>query len=212
MPGIAAKICGLQNEEALAAAVSGGASYVGFVFYPPSRHAIGLEQGQKLAALARTMSPQVKRVGLIVEARDDEVVRIARTVPLDFLQIHGHEPPERVAQIKAMTGLPAIKALRMMEAKHLDSIAAYDDISDMLLFDSRIGNEPSGGPSAWDLLKDRAFRKPWLLAGGLTATNLAQAVHATGAKIVDVSSGVEDASGRKTPEKIKQFLELSAGL
>lgn len=212
MSVVKAKICGLQDEATLAAAIEGGAGYVGFVFYPPSRHAVGLEQGRKLAELARAMSPQVKRVGLIVEARDEEVMQITRGVPLDFVQLHGHEPPVRVAQIKTATGLPAIKALRMMEARHLESVSAYEDVADMLLFDSRIGNEPSGGPSAWDLLKDRSFRKPWLLAGGLKAGNLEQAVRATGAKIVDVSSGVETADGRKDPLMIKEFLELAERL
>lgn len=212
MSGVAAKICGIQDEIALKAAIACGAGYVGFVFYSPSRHAIGLEQGRILASLAQAISPRVKRVGLIVEARDDEIVRITQTVPLDFLQIHGHEPPERVAQIKATTGLQAIKALRMMEAKHLEAVPAYEGVADLLLFDSRIGNEPSGGPSAWDLLKGRSFRKPWMLAGGLTSANLAQAVLATGAKNVDVSSGVEDDSGRKTPDKIREFLDLAARL
>lgn len=207
MSGVEVKICGLQDEASLVAAVSGGACYVGFVFYPPSRHAVGLEQGRRLAALARDLSPHVKRVGLLVEARDEEVIRIAGEVSLDFLQLHGHEPPPRVAQIKAMTGLQTIKALRMMEPNHLESVAAYEDVADRFLFDSRIGNEPSGGPSAWELLKGKTFRKPWLLAGGLTALNLEDAVRSTGATIIDVSSGVEDSSGLKTPEKIRAFLE-----
>ncbi|MER2520783.1 MAG: phosphoribosylanthranilate isomerase [Bdellovibrionales bacterium] len=210
MSGVSAKICGLQDEIALEAAILGGASYVGFVFFPPSRHAIKYDQAQKLAARARDLSPQVQRVGLFADAQDDEILQALRYVQLDLLQLHGHEPPQRIAQIKAMTGLGTIKALRMMKPEHLDAIATYEEVSDLLLFDSRIGNEPSGGPSAWDLLKNRAFRKPWLLAGGLTATNLEQAVRATGAGIVDVSSGVEDASGRKNPEKIKEFLALAA--
>ncbi len=203
------KICGLQDEAALAAAVEGGAAYIGFVFFPPSRNFITVATARMLAALA---PKHIMKTGLFVDARDDEVRAVLDAVPLDLLQLHGQETPERIAAIRAVTGLPVMKALRLKSPEHFAAIPAYAAVADRLLFDSRIGDEPSGGPINWSSLKGRAFGKPWMLAGGLTAENVAEAVALSGATSVDVSSGVEDATGRKSPAKIREFLAVATGL
>ena len=204
---IAVKICGLQDEASLAAAVEGGAAMVGFVFCPASGNAIAAERAAALAALVP--SP-VQKVGLFVDASDDAVRAVLRQVPLDLLQLHGAETPERVAELRRATGVSVMKALRLKTREQFDAIAPYEAVADRLLFDSRIGNEPSGGPLDWALLKGRRFSKPWMLAGGLTASNLAEAVLQSGAAAVDVSSGVEDAPFRKSPAKIRAFLTAAA--
>lgn len=206
---VAVKICGIAEDAGLRAAIEGGAGFVGFVFYPPSKNAIKPDDARRLAKL---VPPHVKKVGLFVDAGDDELRAVTNAVPLDLLQLHGQETPARVAAIKALSGLPVMKALRMQTPGHLDAIPAYEAVADRLLFDSRIGTEPSGGPINWALLKGRRFTKPWMLAGGLTTDNLAEAVRVSGASIVDVSSGVEDTSGRKSPDKIRAFIALARSL
>ncbi|MGE3623521.1 MAG: phosphoribosylanthranilate isomerase [Bdellovibrionales bacterium] len=203
------KICGINDEPGLRAALEAGARYVGFVFYPPSRNIIGPDDAAKLAAL---VPPHVTKTGLFVDAANDDMRAVLARVPLDLIQLHGKETPQRVTEVRELAGKPVMMAIRLMEPAHLDRIPAYETVADRLLFDSRMGAEASGGPIDWTLLKGRSFKKPWLLAGGLTARNLAEAVAASGAKTVDVSSGVEDSPGRKSPDKIREFIKLAAGL
>jgi phosphoribosylanthranilate isomerase len=204
---IAVKICGLRDEESLHAAIDGGAAYVGFVFFPPSKNFIGTDVAQKLASL---VPHTIIKTGLFVDASDDDIKRVLDHVPLNVLQLHGAETPERIATIKSLTGLPVMKALRVGMRAHLAAIPPYAAVADRLLFDSRIGHEPSGGPIDWALLKNQTFGKPWMLAGGLTAHNLAEAVAKSGAVAVDVSSGVEDTPGHKSPAKIRDFLAVAS--
>src|ERR1700722_9917113 len=203
------KICGIHDEAGLRAAIDGGAKYVGFVFYPKSKNAITPEEARKLAAL---VPAHVIKTGLFVDAEGTYVRAIAQTIPLNMIQLHGMETPQMVAEIGRLTRLPVMKALRMREEKDLAAVPPYEAVADRLLFDSRIGNEPSGGPINWALLKGRTFKKPWMLAGGLNTHNLSEAVHASGAKAVDVSSGVEDRPGHKSPDKIRAFLKIAAQL
>ena len=209
MSRVHAKICGIQDDAALTAAIEGGAAFVGFVFYPPSRNAVTATTAR---ALAEKVPRHITKVGLLVDATDDLVRALLDEVPLDLLQLHGVETPERVAALKALTGLPIMKALRLKTPQQLEAASLYEAVADRLLFDSRIGNESSGGPIDWRLLKGRHFTKPWMLAGGLTAANLAEAVRQSGATAVDVSSGVEDETGHKNPAKIREFLAVAAGL
>ena len=117
--------------------------------------------------------PQVTKTGLFVDARDDELRAVTGLIPLDLIQLHGKETPARVAEVRALTGLPVMMAIRLVTAANLESVPAYEDVADRLLFDSRYaGAEASGGPIDWPLLKGRIFKKPWLLAGGLTTQNL----------------------------------------
>jgi phosphoribosylanthranilate isomerase len=205
------KICGLQDEASLCAAIEGGAAMVGFVFSPLSKNAIAPEAAKRLAGL---VPAHVEKVGLFVDAGDAEIKAVLSQVPLDLLQLHGIETPERVAGLRRTTGVKAMKALRLKTAAQFDVLPAYEAVADRLLFDSRIGNELSGGPLDWAMLakelRGRTFAKPWMLAGGLNAGNLAEAVRLSGATAVDVSSGVEDAPFRKSPEKIREFLAVAA--
>jgi phosphoribosylanthranilate isomerase len=206
---LAVKICGLQDEAALRAAIEGGAAMAGFVFYPLSKNAIAPKAARRLAAL---VPPSILKVGLFVDAEDEEVKQVLAEAPLDLLQLHGTETPQRVAELRRLTGLPVMKALRLKTPQQFDAIPSYEAVADRLLFDSRIGNEPSGGPLDWTLLKGWQFSKPWILAGGLSAANLAEAVRMSGAMAVDVSSGVEDSPHHKSPAKIREFLSVASRL
>jgi phosphoribosylanthranilate isomerase len=203
------KICGIHDEAGLRAAVEGGAKYIGLVFYAKSKNAITPEEARKLAAMVPS---NVIKTGLFVDAEGTYVRAIAQTIPLNMIQLHGVETPQMVAEIGRLTRLPVMKALRMRTEEDLKAVPAYEAVADRLLFDSRIGNEPSGGPINWDLLKGRTFKKPWVLAGGLNTHNLSEAVHTSGARAVDVSSGVEDRPGHKSPDKIRAFLTIAAKL
>ena len=209
---IEVKICGLRDAASVTAAVDTGAHYVGFVFHRSSTRFIAPEEARILAAL---VPPSVMRTGLFVDVTDKELREVLREVPLDLLQLHGNETPARVKALRAMTGLPVMKALRIATAEHLAPLADFEAVADRLLFDTRIGEEPTGGTGKsfdWTLLKGHQITKPWMLAGGLKVSNLAEAVRITGAHIVDVSSGVEDAEGRKDPAKIREFIALASRL
>lgn len=209
---IEVKICGLRDAVSVKAAVEAGARYVGFVFHRASTRFIAPEEA---LALAAAVPPSARRTGLFVDASDEELRTVLREVPLDLLQLHGNETPERVAAVRALTGLPVMKALRIATAGHLEPVPDFEAVADRLLFDTRVGEEPTGGTGKsfdWTLLQGRQFTKPWMLAGGLRASNLVEAVRVTGARTVDVSSGVEDAEGHKNPANIREFIALAAGL
>ncbi len=207
---VRAKICGINSAQAMEAAVGGGASHVGLVFYPPSPRAVTPEAAAALAALV----PQgVTKVGLIVDADDAMIARILDAVPLDMLQLHGAETPARVAEIKTKFGLAAMKAIKIAEPGDVAAAAAYHDAADWLLFDAQppadmAGALPGGNALAfeWGWLAGRRVSLPWMLAGGIDATNVGEAVARSGAVHIDVSSGVEDAPGAKNPDKIRAFL------
>lgn len=211
-----AKICGLSTSETLEVAVAAGAAYIGLNFYPPSPRAVTLAQA---AALAGRVPERVRRVGLVVDADDAFLVELVRQVPLEILQLHGKETPQRVAEIRALTGREVMKVVSVAEAGDLEAVAAFLPVVDRLLFDAKPpasmkGALPGGNALAfdWQLLAGRSWPRPWMLAGGLTAENLAEAVRLTGARTLDVSSGVESAPGRKDPEKIRAFLSAARGL
>ena len=205
---VTVKICGLTSAEAVSAAVDGGAGLTGFVFYPPSPRFLAPAAA---AALARLVPEGILKVGLVVDADDVFIDAILAAVPLDLLQLHGKESPERVAAVKARFGLPVMKAVAISGHADLETARAYEAIADRLLFDAvppKDATRPGGNALAfdWALLKGAAWQCPWMLAGGLDAWNVAEAVRISGATAVDVSSGVEDAPGVKNVEKIKAFL------
>ena len=208
------KICGLSDEAAVAAAVDGGAKFVGFVFFPKSpRHVTPARAG----GLARNVPKDVTRVGLVVDATDDLLADIANTAGLDMLQLHGAETPARAAEIRKRFGLKVMKVVPVAEFGDVAKARAYEAICDRLMFDAMPpmgASRPGGNARAfdWALLKGLKTKLPWLLAGGLTAQNLATAVRLSGAKAVDVSSGVEDRPGVKSILKIKEFLQAAAVL
>ena len=206
------KICGLSTPEAVAAATRGGAKYIGFAFFPPSPRNLN---PMDAAPLVRTVPPNITRVGLVVDGDDSFFDAIMSHVPLDMLQFHGSESPERVAEIKNRYGLPVMKSVPIAGSGDIEKARAYEGSADRLLFDARPpagASRPGGNALAfdWELIRDETWKLPWMLAGGLTTENLAEAVAASGAACVDVSSGVEDAPGVKNIEKITAFLEAAA--
>jgi phosphoribosylanthranilate isomerase len=210
------KICGLNSESSVAAAAAGGAEYVGFIFYPPSPRAIG---APRAAELAKGVPAGIVKVGLFVDAGDAAIGKVLAAVTLDMLQLHGDETPRRAKEIRRRFGLPVMKALRIASAADLAAADEYLPAVDRLLFDAKPPPEMTGalpGGNAlsfdWSLIAGRSWARPWMLSGGLNAGNLARAIAATGAAAIDVSSGVEDAPGRKNPDKIAAFLKLAATL
>jgi phosphoribosylanthranilate isomerase len=213
--GIAAKICGLTTVAAVRAAVAGGADYLGFVFYPPSPRAVSPAEVARLCAAAPA---GVVRVGLFVDADDATIAAVLGAAPIDILQFHGGESPGRVAEVKARFARPVMKAVPVGGREDLPIAARYQDVADLLLFDARPPARPdalpggNGVPFDWEVLAGRRWRRPWFLSGGLTAETLAQAVRSSGARAVDVSSGVERRPGVKDPAKIRAFLAATRGL
>lgn len=212
---VAAKICGINHPDALAAALAGGAAMIGLVFFERSpRHVAPVFA----ADLARQVPAGVEAVGLFVDPDDELLDHVLDLVPLDLLQLHGNESPERLAAIRARTGLKVMKAIKVAEAGDLDAVAAYAGVADRLLFDAkpprRVDALPGGNGLAfdWTLLAGRNWPVPWMLSGGLDADNLAEAVRISNAPAVDVSSGVEDRPGHKDPARIRRFLAVAAGL
>lgn len=213
---VQAKICGVNTPAAIDAAVSGGASFVGFMFYAPSPRAVTPETA---AALATAVPPGTMKVGVLVDDSDDRIAAILARLPLDLLQLHGQETPDRVAAIKRRFGVPVMKVVKIAEPADLAVADRYLDRADWLLFDAKAppqmsGALPGGNALAfdWQLLAGRSWPLPWMLSGGLTADNLAEAVRISGARTVDVSSGVESRPGRKDPARIASFLAVAAGL
>lgn len=208
------KICGLTDEIAVQTAVEHEADMVGFVFYPASPRNVSAEQAE---ALLRDVPSGIDRVGLFVDPETDFLDKILAKARLDLLQLHGDETPERCRAISVYFGLPIIKALKVSTKADLKQAKLYEDAVDWLMFDARPpqdGALPGGNGVAfdWTLLKGVEFKRPWLLAGGLTPDNLSQAVRQSGATAVDVSSGVESAPGKKDPKKIAAFLAAAKSL
>lgn len=213
MNEVRVKICGLTEAGALAAAVAAGAAYVGFVFFPRSpRH---LEPAQA-APLAASVPPGVAKVALTVDADDAALDAILDVVPLDMLQLHGQETPERVREVRARYGLPVMKAVGVADEGDLAAVLDYSLAADQILVDAKApkGAALPGGnglPFDWRLVAQRRWLRPWMLAGGLTAENVAEAIRLTNARQVDVSSGVESAPGVKDPAKIAAFAKAALG-
>ncbi|HZL41490.1 MAG TPA: phosphoribosylanthranilate isomerase [Pseudolabrys sp.] len=205
------KICGLSTPQALDVALESGADLVGFVFFPPSPRNLGLET-------ARTLGERVKgragKVALTVDAGDETLTGIVEALKPDMLQLHGSESPERVTELRKRFGLPVMKALPIAERKDLARANLYKKIADRLIFDARPPQDATrpgglGSPFDWNLLKEIDPGIPFMLSGGLDAGNVAEALRITRAPGVDVSSGVERASGEKDPDKIRAFIRAA---
>jgi phosphoribosylanthranilate isomerase len=211
-----AKICGINSRPALDAAIAGGAAFVGFVFYPRSPRVL---TPAAAAALAAAVPPGIRKVALVVDEPDARLAEIRAVVSIDMLQLHGKETPARVAEIRKRFGLPVMKAISIAAAADLATAETYVGHADWLLFDAKPPPQmtdalPGGNALSfdWQLLSGRTWPLPWMLSGGLNEGNLAEAVRISGAGVVDVSSGVEDKPGLKSPAKIAAFLELAARL
>ena len=210
------KICGISTPESAAAVSKAGARLAGLNFYPRSPRSMTPEQAARVAA---ALAPGVAKVGLFVDPEDDLIETVMKSVPLDMLQLHGEETPERVAALKARFERPVMKVLKIARKEDLKQVAAYAGVADRFLFDARPPKDrkdalPGGNAVAldWRILAGQRFPKPWMLAGGLKPENLKQAVEISGAKAVDTASGVESAPGVKDPERIRAFMEVARSL
>lgn len=205
---VSVKICGLADARAVAAAVEGGAAFVGFVFFRRSPRFITAEAA---GALINGLPRSVASVGLFVNPTDGELETALTHARLDMIQLHGAETAARVDQVRLLAGLPVIKAVGVATARDVIQAKAFENHADWLLFDAkppRDAARPGGNAAAfdWTLLRAHTGRTPWMLAGGLTRGNAMAAVRASGARALDVSSGVETAPGVKSPAKIRAFL------
>ncbi len=200
------KICGLKTPETVQAAVAGGAAFVGFMFYEKSPRHVTPAQA---ASLAKALPASVRKVAVTVDADDAMLDGIARDVAFDFIQMHGAEDAARIDAVKRKFGVGVMKALAISTAADLERVRDFAN-ADMLLFDAKApaGAPPGGNAIAfdWTLLAGRDWPQPWFLSGGLTPENVGDAVSTSGAKFVDVSSGVEIRRGEKSVEKITAFL------
>lgn len=203
------KICGLSDEEGVDAALDAGADLLGFVFFPKSPRHVALDRAVELARRARG---KAGLVALTVDAGDAMLMEIARGLRPDLLQLHGRETAERVAAIRGLTGIRVMKATGVAEAADLAALLAYE--ADQLLLDAkppRNAMRPGGNGVAfdWSILAGFSSETPWLLSGGLNPDNVAEAIWATAAPGVDVSSGVESSPGRKDPALIQAFVQAA---
>jgi len=202
------KICGINSAAAADAAI--GADFCGLVFHPRSPRHVSPDAAR---ALADRIRGRARLVTLVADADDDTIAAALAAIRPDLLQLHGRETPERAAAIGARFGVPLIKAFAIDEASDFAAVPAYAPLAEMFLFDAKApsGAVPGGHGVAfdWQLLNNRRFARPWLLAGGLSAENVARAVAVSGAPGVDVSSGVETAPGVKSPDRIAAFLSAA---
>ncbi len=195
------------------AAAGAGAAYIGLNFFPKSPRFVTLAEARALALAA----PEgLCKVALTVDADDATLEAILADVPIDMLQLHGHETPARVAAVRARFGLPVMKVVGVSDAGDLAQVAEHEPVADQIMVDAKPPKGavlPGGNGVAfdWGLIAGRRWTKPWMLAGGLTAANVAEAVRLTGARQVDVSSGVESAPGVKDAELIAAFVKAALG-
>ena len=208
MAEIRVKICGLRTVEDVAAVAQAGAAYAGFVFFPKSPRHLTLAAARELAIAAPV---GLAKVALVVDADDAALDAIFEAVPLDMLQLHGHESPDRVAEVRARYGLPVMKAVGVADEGDLAAVFDYSTVADQLLIDAKPpkGAALPGGNGLsfdWRLVAQRRWLRPWMLAGGLTPENVAEAIRLTNARQVDVSSGVESAPGIKNAARIAAFV------
>lgn len=210
---VSVKICGLSAPDHVAGAVEAGARYLGFNFFRKSPRFVDFETA---AVLASSVPTGVAKVGLVVNEKTDTLDELVATVPLDILQLHGLEPPDRVQEIKDRFGLPVMKVIGVADAEDVSSIDDYADVADLLLIDAKPPRSavlPGGNGLTfdWRLLAGRTFwKQPWMLAGGLTPENVAEAIRMTGARQVDVASGVESAPGVKDRDLMRKFVEAAS--
>lgn len=206
------KICGVKTPAALSAAAEAGARCVGLNFFPKSPRYVTPDQARALAASAPA---GLMKVALLVDPADDLVDAIA-ALPIDMIQLHGAESPARVTAVRARAGLPVMKAVGLGDAADLPALARHEAVADQILVDARPPRDaalPGGNGLAfdWRLIAGRTWARPWMLAGGLTAANVAAAIRLTGARQVDVSSGVESAPGVKDADMIRAFIRAAGG-
>ena len=213
---ISVKICGIDRIESVDVAVEDGATYLGFVFYQPSPRNLSLEKAKQLIY---RVPKNVIRVGLFVNPTDAEIEDVLSSADLDMIQLHGHEKPSRILEIKKVSQLPILKAIKLDKQKDLKSAASFYGVADHLLFDAKapstLKNALPGGNAIsfdWELLRHTQIPLPWMLAGGLNINNIAKATISSGATTLDVSSGVERVPGVKDLNLISEFLSATKAI
>ena len=211
MPDIRVKICGLRTLEDVAAVAASGAGYIGLNFFPKSPRYVTLDLARTLALAAPV---GLCKVALTVDADDDMIDALVEAMPLDMLQLHGHETPDRVAEVRARYGLPVMKVIGVADEGDLAELMEHSLAADQILIDAKPpkGAVLPGGNGVtfdWRLVAQRRWLRPWMLAGGLTPANVAEAIRLTNARQVDVSSGVESAPGVKDAAKIAAFVQAA---
>ena len=206
---VAVKTCGLSDRQAVDAALAGGARFLGFVFFPPSPRDVA---PSRAAALSADLPDGAATVGVVVDPDDDFLDAILYEMRLDYIQLHGNESPARARAVRARTGCRIIKAISVSQVSDIARADDYGESADLILFDAKAAagdTRPGGNARTFDWRLFEAAPPPstgWLLSGGLDADNVGEAIRITGARAVDVSSGIEFAPGRKDPEKISAFL------
>jgi phosphoribosylanthranilate isomerase len=209
---VAVKICGLSSDAALAAALAGGADMVGLVFFPPSPRNVSAARAQVLAGAARG---RARIVALMVDPSDEEIAAVVAAAEPDLLQLHGRETPKRVEEIRRLWGIGLIKAVPVAVAEDVGAAHAYAGAVDLILFDARAptgSTRPGGNGEPFDWRALAGIATPFVLSGGLTPDNVAEAIRVTGATIVDVSSGVECRPGEKDGDLIHRFIRAAKGV
>ena len=207
------KICGLRDPAMLDAAAQAGAAYVGFMFFAKSPRNLSLAEAR---ALALNTPAGIAKVAVLVDPDDATLDALLGQVPIDMLQLHGHESPERVTAVKARYGLPVMKVVGVAGPADLTALDAYARVADQILVETKAPKDAvlpggNGVPFDWRLIAGRRWPVPWMLAGGLTPVNVAEAIRLTGARQVDVSSGVESAPGVKDAALIAAFIAAAEG-
>lgn len=205
------KICGVTSQQLMRDVGNAGAQYAGLVFFEKSPRNLSLDKARSIALEAPT---GLAKVALVVNPSDRFLDSLTTTVPLDMIQLHGSETPQRVSEIKQKTGLPVMKAIGVAEQDDLKKLDVYATVADQLLVDAKPAKDailPGGNGSAfdWSLLQGRRWKGPWMLAGGLNPENVAQAIAITGTQQIDVSSGVEIRPGEKDKQKINAFVRAA---
>lgn len=211
MSDVRVKICGLRTPADIAAAAQAGAAYFGLNFFPRSPRFVSLDLARELALAA---PPGLAKVALTVDADDATLDAITEAMPLDMLQLHGHETPDRVAEVRERYGLPVMKVIGVQDEGDLASLIDFSLVSDQIMIDAKAPKGavlPGGNGVAfdWRLVAQRRWLRPWMLAGGLTPENVAEAIRLTGARQVDVASGVESAPGVKDHARIAAFVSAA---
>jgi len=208
------KICGLKTEAALEAALAGGADFVGLVFFPPSPRNVTLAVAKALADRARG---RARIVALMVDPDDALIAQVVASAAPDLIQLHGYETPTRVAEVRARWGISVMKAVPVETAEDAHAARQFSPAADLILFDALAPADSArpggnGAPFDWRTLLGVTEGMPFVLSGGLTPDNVAEAIRLTGATTVDVSSGVESSPGEKDPELIRRFLRAAKGV
>ena len=213
MPDVRVKICGLRDTAMIDAAAAAGAAYIGLMFFAKSPRNVSLTQARDLAL---KVPPGIAKVAVLVDPDDATLDALVAAVPIDMLQLHGHETLARVAAVKARFGLPVMKVVGVADAADLVLLDDYARVADQILVETKPPKDavlPGGNglPFDWRLIAGRRWPIPWMLAGGLTAANVAESIRLTGARQVDVSSGVESAPGVKDAGRIAAFIAAAQG-